>query len=101
MRNYKEFEKVYIGSSDSASLILRGTYRGEQKVEVVNFGEDGIYKGRILTERCTFGSHYQFLGWFEHWLKVYDDSGLTLSLNSRLIRVWKCNKTMLFELLED
>ena len=39
MKNYKEFKRVYLGSSDVASLTLRAPNISH----VLTFGEDGAY----------------------------------------------------------
>lgn len=70
MKNYKDFPKVYIGSSDIASL----TVRAGGDVTALNFGEDGAYYAYIVTERAEIGEHYKkMFSTPSHWIAIYDD----------------------------
>lgn len=46
MKSYNEFDKMYIGGSDGASLIL-ASY---QKLQYLYFGEDNDYKAWFVDE---------------------------------------------------
>lgn len=72
MKSYKDFEKVYIGSSDIAAL----TVRSSQNVYNLQFGADGCYDAYEVMGEASIGSRYtkEFSG--AHWLKIYDDKGL-------------------------
>lgn len=85
MKSYKEYEKRNIGASDIASLILSSP----EKVEYINFGEDGLYSAYIVDEKAEIGSHYKKVFECEYWLKIYDDFDLTLSLHGSKINVYR------------
>ncbi len=83
MKNYKEFEQIYIGGSDIASLVLVGcktTENGEALgafAELLHFGEDGEYHAYYSNEPCIIGEHYKKVTSFDSWLKIYDDTDRT------------------------
>ena len=79
MKTYKDFEKIYIGSSNIACLVLVGckiNQKGEAlgaSTELLHFGEDGLYNAYYVTEPCEIGEHYRKVATFNSWLKIYDD----------------------------
>jgi hypothetical protein len=78
MKSYKDFRQITIGDSDIASLVLVGCKQNQGAVsEMLNFGEDGLYKAYYVDEPCEMGEHYKLISSFESWLKIYDDSELT------------------------
>lgn len=87
MKNYKEFEKEFIGASDGASLILRGSPNREklnyetwerESLKYLHFGADGVYNAYIVNGKdVEIGKHYEKVVSFKEWLKIYDDDGLT------------------------
>ncbi|MFG6393085.1 MAG: hypothetical protein K1W24_02680 [Lachnospiraceae bacterium] len=91
MKNYKDFEKIYIGSSDVAALILAGCYQEEGlKTQTLHFGEDGSYEAYLIEgEDVTIGSHYKKMATFNHWLKIYDDNKKTFSMRAKEINVYR------------
>lgn len=71
---YKRFPKVYIGSSDVASLILRAPCN----VKELYFGADNDYDAyECFGDNVEIGGHYEKVFSGEYWLKIYDDRGLT------------------------
>lgn len=56
MKNYKDFEKIYIGMSDGANLILDG---GIGKLEYLFFSEDGNYMAYFVDEEIEIPQHYK------------------------------------------
>lgn len=90
MKNYKEFEQQFIGDSDIATLILVGC-RGEEglKTEQLHFSEDGNYRAYIVDADTEIGNHYKKVATFNHWLKIYDDEGLTYSVMADEINIYR------------
>lgn len=85
MKTYKDFNKIPIGCSDIASLILVGCKdleNGESLgaiAEMLHFGEDGLYYAYYIDEPCEIPKHYKLRFSFNHWLRIYDDSERTFS----------------------
>ena len=73
--NYKNFEKIYIGDSDIASLVLRTP----TKVDILKFGGDSSYYAYECFGEVEIGEHYSKVFSGETWLKIYDDEGLSYS----------------------
>jgi hypothetical protein len=94
MKTYKDFGKEYIGCSDIASLIMVGC-RGREglKTEALRFGEDGCYKAYVIhqaeDEEIKIESHYTKVATFNHWLKLYDDDGLTFKTTAKEINIYR------------
>lgn len=78
MKTYKDFEKIRIGESDIANLVMVGCREDQGAVtELLHFGEDGDYEAYYVTEPCEIGEHYKKVASFESWLKIYDDTERT------------------------
>lgn len=95
MKNYKDFEKEYIGSSDIASLILVGIGENEIGLDLkeLHFGGDGSYKAYIVDQKdVEIGSHYQKVAEFTHWLKIYDDIELVKRFRADHIIVYRAKE---------
>lgn len=92
MKSYKEFEKICIGDSDIASLILAGCDENGLKVEILHFGGDGNYSAYMVEGEALIGSHYEKVATFSHWLKIYDDGGLALSLYGKEFTIYKAGE---------
>ena len=77
MKNYKDFEKIYIGDSDIAALTLRTV----GKVYDLRFGGDNAYYAYLCSGNdVEIGSHYRPVFEGEAWLKIYDDRELVVDL---------------------
>lgn len=73
MKNYNEFKRINIGSSDIASLIVRCP----GSVSELCFGEDGCYFAYdIINEECKVPSYFKVKFEGETWIKIYDDDSL-------------------------
>ena len=72
---YKDFKKVYIGTSDIASLTVRSVF----DVHNLSFGEDGAYSAYECFGDVEIGEHYSKVFSGKTWLKIYDDSELVYS----------------------
>lgn len=78
MKNYKDFDKVYIGYSDAASLILCSM----DKVALLHFGGDDAYNAYLCHgDDVEIGAHYEIVFEGDTWLKIYDDRALTYDEN--------------------
>lgn len=93
MKNYKEFEQESIGYSDIATLILVGCDENGLKTGQLSFGGDGRYEAYIVTEPdAEIGSHYNKVTTFNHWLKIYDDDGLTYRVDAKEINIYRAGE---------
>ena len=72
MKNYKEFNKVWLGESDIAALTVRSC--GD--VYSLNFGEDGSYDAYECFGDVEIGNHYIKVFEGHKWLKIFDDNRL-------------------------
>lgn len=88
MKNYKDFEKKSIGSSDIASL----TVRSGMKVAPLNFGEDGAYSAYIVTEDAEIGSHYKLTFEGKGWITIFDDTRLTFEARADEIKIFRAGE---------
>lgn len=88
MKNYKEYERTYIGSSDYAALLVSGCKDGKLDSQYIHFGEDGIYNAYIVDGNAKIGNHYELECEFENWLKVYDDQGLVETFYAKHIKIY-------------
>jgi hypothetical protein len=84
---YKDFEKVFVGVSDVASLVFRFC----DHVEVVNFGGDSAYYAYLIPEGCRLTNRYEEVASGIWWLSVYDDTHRTLNIHCgpKPIRVYR------------
>lgn len=90
MKNYKDFEKEYIGSSDIASLILAGYKEGDGFITIpLHFGQDDSYSAYIVEGEAEIGNHYEKRAEFDSWMKIYDDEELVKSFNGKKIIVYR------------
>lgn len=96
MKNYKEYDKAYIGGSDFAALTVTVFGESGLTANILRFGSDGEYQAYIVNGECEIPSHYALAlhvspysaefhgldGNVTHgepsgWFRIYDDSGLT------------------------
>lgn len=83
MNSYKEFDKISIGASDIASLIVvMPRERGNLELaSMLHFGGDGDYRAYYCRgDDVTIGEHYKLVATGHEWLKIYDDTGLSLDV---------------------
>ena len=88
MKNYKDCEQVFIGSSDIASLTLRSP----MEVTTLNFGKDGDYQAYVVDREAKIGDHYSKVYECEDWLKIYDDNELVREFKSDTIEVYRAGE---------
>lgn len=103
MRNYKEFEKSYIGTSDIAALLLAGCdQEGHLLSQHLLFNEDADYDAYIVKGEVEVGHHYSQVAEFHSWLKVYDDHDLVREFKANRIKVYRAGmRGCIIQLLED
>ena len=83
MKDYHDFEKVYIGSSDIATVITVGmSTEGPFKTDSISFGSDGVYTAYFVNEEIEIPTHYRLVNEFAYWLKIYDDRKCTLYIRA-------------------
>lgn len=94
MKNYKDFDKHFIGESDIAALVLVGYRKCEGVIPfMLNFGEDNSYIAYIVYgENITIGEHYKEIIRFNNWLKIYDDIGLKKEFKGKQIIVYRAGE---------
>lgn len=86
MKNYKDYNKTYIGSSDSAYLTLK-TITGT--TEKLCFGEDGSYSAYVVDEDTLIPKHYHKEFEFTDSLEIYNNFGeLEWSAKAKQISVY-------------
>ena len=79
MKSYKEYEKITIGSSDIAQLILR--FSCQPPIEL-NFGGDDEYEAYIVNADAEIGAHYHEVARGKYWAWIYSDEGRTLRIDT-------------------
>ena len=77
MKNYKDFEKEYIGDSDIAALTITFNTRFGVDSKILEFGGDSAYHAYVCVGDVIIGSHYVKAASGKTWLKIYDDNGLS------------------------
>lgn len=89
-KNYKDCEKIPMGYSDIAVLVLVGCREGQGAVtELLNFGSDGDYSAYIALEDTEIGEHYNKVTSFNSWLKIYDDADRIIMLYAQTINIYR------------
>lgn len=88
MKNYKDYEKKYIGSSDMARLLLRPCSGDPAELKFIF---DGAYMAYVVDENAEIGGHYTVTHEFNgcHWLSVYDDTEKVITFHADSIRVYR------------
>ena len=90
MKNYKDFEKMSIGVTDIASVVLRDP----EKILDMHLDSDGGINAYLCNEEVQVGDHYQHVDTFHHWLWVYDDSHRVIQVYGDRIEVYKAKNTL-------
>ena len=90
MKSYKEYKKVYIGSSDIATLtIVALRDNGEPLAQTLDFAIDSNYFAYIVDDKAQIGDHYKLVQTCRYWMKVFDDQELTLDLHAQTIKIYR------------
>lgn len=98
--NYKDFDKIFIGYSDISTLILYGCYGN---LKELHFGEDNSYQAYLVYGRhVEIGNHYNEVGRFYSWLKIYDDETLVRVFRAKEIVVYRAGEMgCIIQLIND
>lgn len=91
-KSYKEYNKIYIGGSDYASLVLVGITKKGLEAKILNFGEDGDYNAYFVDKDAKIGSHYKKQYEFQRWLKIYDDNELVKTIYANKIEIYQAGQ---------
>lgn len=94
MKNYKEYEKEFIGYSDIATLILVGFSESTMdnsgvRTLPLKFGGDGNYYAYIVDKDTEIPEHYDLKCVFDSWMKVYDDVELVKTFKASKIFIYR------------
>ena len=91
VKTYKDFNKVYIGESDMAKLVLVGVSHesGDVEASILTFGGDSDYSAYVIDENVTVPDHYHMVKDFDNWMTVYDDQSLTMKIRAKHIEVYR------------
>ena len=103
MKNYKEFGKTYIGTSDLAGLVLRGcSCDGGPELQELHFGKDAAYDAYIVDGETEIPAHYWHVATFRRWMRIYDDTQLTKTLRAERIEVYRAGEMgCIIKLIEE
>lgn len=89
MKTYKDYPKISLGYSDMSELIVRTP----ADLAFLYFGKDGSYSAYVVDEECEIPEHYTLRGKTNaHWLKVYDDEGLTATFYGTEISIYRAGE---------
>ena len=85
-RDHHEYQKIPLGESDIAQLLLRRP----AGCELLEFGEDGGYSAYLVDEECEVPAHYIKIMECRCWLWIYSDTQRTVRINAPRIAVYRC-----------
>lgn len=87
---HHDYEKVFIGSSDSARLeVIHTTENGRLK-SYLNFGEDGDYKAYVVDEKCVIPDTYELICTFEGgYVNIFDDSWNHVFIEGETVQIYR------------
>lgn len=86
MKNYKDYTKAYIGSSDRCFLIvLGGDLNGGIKSELLKFGGDGAYSAYIVDSDTEIPDYYTLQFTFVGYANIYNDENMNMLALSRVL----------------
>lgn len=87
---HHDYEKVFIGSSDSARLKVIHRVGGYVSKSYLNFGEDGEYEAYIVDEKCTIPDTYELRYSFEGgYVDLFDDEGYNVYIKGETVQIYR------------
>lgn len=89
MKNYKDYEKKFIGASDIATLVAVGCCENGLKTGMIHFGSDGSYSAYIVDQDAEIAEHYKKVDSFTDWLKIYDDESMVFYVHGKEINIYR------------
>ena len=88
MKDYHDYPKINIGYSDIAALVAVGCDENGVNSEIIKFGGDSSYHAYLVDDDAEIGNHYTKVAEFSHWLKIYDDEGLTFDKSADRFEIY-------------
>lgn len=85
MKDYHEYPKQFIGSSDIASLLIRTPL----ECRVLDFGGDGEYSAYVVDKDAEIGSHYQKIMTAKGWAWIYSDLARVCKFEGDEINIYR------------
>ena len=85
---YKNFDKIYIGWSDSAALICRSKWVDIDLCGLLKFGEDGDYSAYFVTGKADLGDHYKHQLTYYGFVDITGDDGSGLHIEAPVISIY-------------
>lgn len=87
---HHDYEKVFIGSSDSARLKVIHRVGDYASKSYLNFGEDGGYEAYIVDEKCTIPDTYELRCSFEGgYVDLFDDEGYNVYIKGETVQIYR------------
>lgn len=87
---HHDYEKVFIGSSDSARLKVIHRVGNYESKSYLNFGEDGEYKAYIVDENCAIPDTYELRHSFEGgYVDLFDDEGYNVYIKGETVQIYR------------
>ena len=86
--HYKEYPKMFIGDSATASL----TVRYPMSAKALHFGESGVYEAYVVDENAEIGEHYKLVHAGRRLVKIYDDTSLSFSAAADSILIYRAGE---------
>lgn len=85
---YKDFNKIYIGGSDSAALICRSKWGDIDLCGLLKFGEDGDYSAYFVNEKASLGDHYKHQLTYYGYVDITGDDGYGVHIEAYVINIY-------------
>lgn len=87
---HHDYEKVFIGSSDSARLEVIHRAGDYVSKSYLNFGEDGEYEAYIVDEKCKIPDTYELRYSFEGgYVDLFDDGGYNVYIEGETVQIYR------------
>ena len=83
--HYKEYPKMFIGDSATASL----TVRYPHSAKALHFKTEGICEAYVVDENAEIGEHYKLVHSGRYWVRIYDDTSLSFSAAADSILIYR------------
>lgn len=87
--DYHSFNRIYIGSSDIATLLAVGPSGKDLLVHQLHFDGDGAYYAYDVPSNVDIGDHYKLVASFHHWLKIYDDRAVVFDRDAPRFNIYR------------
>lgn len=104
MKDYKDYEKIGIGSSDISALLLGGLDEKSELIsKYIEFRHDGDYSAYLVDEETRINESFKLLFISHHWLVIYDDIERARQIRGRQIKVYQnpSTKEVIIQTIKD